>query len=81
MKNEHHIIYRHQEDPPGILIVAVRHTTEEAQAALESAAADEAQRVNASRTARFKRGGECGREVSAADFTHTYITAHVIEVS
>lgn len=76
--NEHWIIYREQQDPPGVRFIAVCHSAEEASAALDDAAELEARAVNEARQARFDSGQECGHEVSAADFTHAYITAHIV---
>lgn len=81
MKNEHWIIYRTQNDPPGIHIVAVCHGEMESQAALANAAITNARQVNEERRERFERGGECGRKVNEHDFIHRYVTAHVIEAS
>lgn len=77
MKNEHWIIYHETQDPPGIHIVAVRHTPEEAQEALENAAHEKAQQANMVRKTLFKKGQSCGRVLDASDFSYHYVTAHV----
>ena len=81
MKNEHWIIYREQQDPRCMHILAVCHTSEEAQEALENAAREEARRANTLRKTLFENGQSCGRERTAADFSYRYITAGVRTLS
>lgn len=77
MKNEHWIIYRNQRDPDCMHIVAVCHTSDEAQVALDNAAGEEAKQANTLRKTLFENGQSCGCEVDARNFAYRYVTAHV----
>lgn len=75
--NTHWIVYRQQQDPPGILFVSISHSAEEAKTALEDAARNEAARANVKREADFGKGYASVRKMNPGDFVHTYITAEV----